>query len=360
MCVCWWFTAQCSTSHPIFFELRETSLEKATGGRTHCRSFKGRSAHIYATARRCHEQRPHRRDTGVFMGSGNESCSCFEKIPTSYLAPDPHLDPSYGTSFISKQKLQLKSSVCGDLSHSATFTLIPSLLPQEGAFLPAFPSLDVRTLGWQLDELKCSPPPGFTSLTSSLLASPPPSPWPPARLSLTPSSSFDLRSSVLQLPPTKAPAFKTKQRSEASPTFITLLDTLGAAAFGLCGWRENVGTATHGHVCCTTKEKVGILKARPLAIVGSGGKASETAHRSTLYSSLCFRNLEARWQNEVRRNIPAARPLVVSDSEHGRHSGRVGGTVGSTFRFIYRCLNEQTPDANLGFSPQFYVMGKPN
>lgn len=80
MCVCCWFTARMvCTSHPIFLELSETSWEKATGGRTHCWGFKGRSAHIYATVRRCHEQRPRCRDTAVFTANGNEFrfCSCF-------------------------------------------------------------------------------------------------------------------------------------------------------------------------------------------------------------------------------------------------------------------------------------------
>lgn len=51
---------QCSTlvlytSHHIF-KPRETSLEKATGGLTHCCTFKGQIAHIYATACHCQEE----------------------------------------------------------------------------------------------------------------------------------------------------------------------------------------------------------------------------------------------------------------------------------------------------------------
>lgn len=37
-----------------YFQPRETSSEKATGGLTHCCTFKGQIAHIYATA--CHRQ----------------------------------------------------------------------------------------------------------------------------------------------------------------------------------------------------------------------------------------------------------------------------------------------------------------
>lgn len=37
-----------------YFQPRETSLEKATGGLTHCCTFKGQIAHIYANA--CHGQ----------------------------------------------------------------------------------------------------------------------------------------------------------------------------------------------------------------------------------------------------------------------------------------------------------------
>lgn len=36
-----------------YFQWRETSWEKATGGSTHCCTFKGQIAHIYATAA-CH------------------------------------------------------------------------------------------------------------------------------------------------------------------------------------------------------------------------------------------------------------------------------------------------------------------
>lgn len=39
-----------------YFQPRETSSEKATGGLTHCCTFKGQIAHIYATACHCQEE----------------------------------------------------------------------------------------------------------------------------------------------------------------------------------------------------------------------------------------------------------------------------------------------------------------